>query len=107
MKKKRNGPGDYTVKTKTTLDGRKVEAEFKIMKDEEADKIQGRCLWPISGIVDGVEIKTTLGRKRYFIVLDAGSWLRESMDILENMCEDGFVTVNGIPEPKVGLGCYS
>lgn len=107
MKKKRNGPGDYTVKTQTTLDGSKVEAEFSILKDEEADKIQGRCLWPITGTVNGVDIKSKMGRKNYWLVLDAGSWMRESMDILEIMCEDGFKTVDGIPEPKGGIGCYS
>lgn len=107
MRKTKNGPGDYTVKTTTTLDGRKVNAEFRIQRDEEADKIQGRCLWPITGTVDGVDIKSKMGGKNYWLVLAAGSWLDESMNIMERMCEDGFKTVKGIPEPKSGLGCYS
>lgn len=100
MNKKRNNPGDYSYETDTTLDGRKVKANFRIQRDEEADKIQGRCLWPITGTVDGVDIKMKLGRARVWLVLDAGSWLRESEDILKRMCENGFKTVKKIPEPN-------
>lgn len=103
MKKKRNNPGDYLYETGTTLDGRSVKAKFRIQRDEEADKIQGRCLWPITGTVDGVDIKD----KRSWLVLAAGSWLRESEGILKRICKDGFNTVKKIPEPKGGLGCYS
>lgn len=107
MKRKKNSPGDYTFVAETTLNGKPTKGIFRIQRDEEADKIQGRCLWPITGNVGGIDISIRMGRRKAMLVIDAGSWLRESVDILENIVGDGFKTVKGIPEPKGGIGCYS
>lgn len=96
------GRGRYAVQARTTLDGKDVSAEFQIMMDTETERVAGRCLWPITGIVGGMEIEIDGSP----LVLSAGTRLRESVDIVGRMCDDGFRSIRGRPEPAGGIGCY-
>lgn len=100
---KRKSAGEYEMQADTTLDGKPAAVTFTICRDEAADRIQGRALWPITASVNGIGIK----QGDHWLVLEAGSWLRESREVAGRLATFGFKTVDGIPMPTRGIGCYT
>ena len=81
----------------TTLDGKAANVTFTIERDNVAERVAGRNLWPITATVDEKPL-------RY--VVAAGTRLRESSSVLPDLARDGFVTRDGKIEPKGGFGSY-
>ncbi len=101
MKMKRFVAGEYNGQTNTTLDGKPAVVKFTICHDINDDG--DRPLWPITATVNDTDIK----QGGHWLVLEACYRLRESQEIASRLATFGFKTVDGIPMPVRGIGCYT